>query len=360
MSATATRAEGRGESAFVGMPWEGVARVLERASGLDGLRSHRLHLLEAERLRELRRPIPDDLAVAEQSAVRGALLARALLSRVRDLCDGPIVVLKGPEVAAVYPSPWLRPYLDVDVLVPDVRDAERRLRGAGFEGVGAEMNWDALHHVQRLSAPGLLATIELHRRPKWLPGGQAPTIDELLADAAPSATGIDGLLAPSPAHHAVLLAAHAWAERPLGRLGDLVDVAAMRARDSRRADELARRHGIGRIWRATLGASDGLFAHDRRTWPMRTWARHLDRAGERTVVDAHLARLLEPFVSRAPLQVPAALARALAQTLLPHRGEGWPEKLDRTRKALRSAQAPVSDHLRSLEQAEDHTDGDGR
>jgi hypothetical protein len=134
----------------------------------------------------------------------------------------------------------------------------------------------------------------------------------------------------------------------------------MRGRDSRRADELARGHGIDRIWRATLGASDGLFGHDRRPWPMRTWARHLDRADERTVVDAHLARLLEPFVSRAPLQVPAALARALAQTLLPHRGEGWPEKLDRTRKALRSAQAPVSDHLRSLERGEDHTDGDGR
>ncbi len=209
MNATAMPMDERAASAFVGEPWEGVARVLERAPSLDGLRVHRLHLLEAQRLRELGRPVPVDLATAEQSAVRGALLARALLSRVRDLCDGPIVVFKGPEVAAVYPSPWLRPYLDVDVLVPDARGAERRLRSAGFEGVGAQMDWDALHHVQRLSAPGLLATVELHRRPKWLPGAEAPTIDDLLADAGPSATGIDGLLAPSPAYHAVLLAVHA-------------------------------------------------------------------------------------------------------------------------------------------------------
>jgi hypothetical protein len=356
MSATATRADGRAASAFVGMPWEGVARVLERASGLDGLRVHRLHLLEAERLRELGRPVPDDLAAAEQSAMRGALLARALLSRVRDLLEGPILVLKGPEVAAVYPSPWLRPYIDVDVLVPDVRDAECRLRESGFEGVGAEMDWETLHHVQRLSAPGLLATVEVHRRPKWLPGGAPPTLDELLADAVPSASGVTGLLAPSPAHHAVLLAAHAWSERPLGRLGDLVDVAAMRARDPQRADELARRHGLGRVWGATLCASDQLFGHGRRTWTTRAWARHLDCARERTVVEAHLVRLLEPFASRPPHQVPAELGRSLAQTLLPRRGERWPEKLDRTRKAFRAARAPVSDHLRSLE----HDEEDGR
>jgi Uncharacterised nucleotidyltransferase len=352
MSTTLSPTDEPTVSAFVGAPWEGVARVLERAADLGGLRLHRLHLLAVERLRELGRPIPEELAVAERSAVRGVLLARALLARVRDVCDGPIMVIKGPEVAAVYPSPWLRPYVDIDVLVPNARDAERRLRAAGFEGVGPEMDWDSLHHVQRLAAPGLLAVVEVHRRPKWLTERQAPTVDQLLAESVPSATGVDGLLAPSHAYHAVLLAAHAWAHCPLGCVGDLVDVAAMRGKAPERADELAHLHELDRVWRSTLGVIEALLVDDRCTWAMRTWARHLGRARDRTVAETHLARLLEPFASLPPRRVPGALAHALGQTLLPHRGEGWPEKLDRTRRALGSPRMPISHHLRSLEDEE--------
>ena len=56
-----------------------------------------------------------------------------------------------------------------------------------------------------------------------------------LSLAVPSATGINGLLAPSPAAHALLLAAHAWAHHPLGRIGDLIDVAAVLPADERPA-----------------------------------------------------------------------------------------------------------------------------
>ena len=42
-------------SAFASPPWDSVARLLPRASGIDQLRVHRVHLLEAQRLEELRR-----------------------------------------------------------------------------------------------------------------------------------------------------------------------------------------------------------------------------------------------------------------------------------------------------------------
>jgi hypothetical protein len=325
-----------------------VRRLLERAPGLEELRAHRLQLLEAQRRRELGVGLPEGLADEAASAVRATLLTRAFLTRVRDVCDGDVLVLKGPDVAATYPAPWLRPYIDVDILVRDVADVERRLLAVGFVGVGPPMD-DSLHHVQRLRAPDSAASVEVHRRPKWVGDTMGPTFDELLEDAIPSATGVDGLVAPSPRYHALLLAAHAWAERPLGRLGDLVDVAAMLEAGGSGADELADRHGIARVWQATSKAIDALLADEHPTWPTRTWARHLTGVRERTVLEVHLARALEPFTSLPPWRAPAGVARSLRPTVLPHEDEGWRKKLSRSRHALRSARVRASDYQDSHE-----------
>jgi hypothetical protein len=263
------------------------------------------------------------------------------------VCDGDVLVLKGPEVAAVYPAPWLRPYIDIDILVRDVRDAERRLLAAGFVGVGPEMD-DALHHVQRLRAPDVPASVEVHRRPKWIGGATGPSFEELLEDAVPSATGVDGVLAPSPHYHAVLLAAHAWAERPLGRIGDLVDVAAMLEAGASGAAEIAGRHGIGRVWHVTSRAIDALLVDEHQTWSTRTWARHLTGARERTVFETHLTRALEPIASLPPWRVPAGVVRSLRPTVLPHGNEGWRNKLSRSRQALRSARVRASVYRESI------------
>lgn len=321
---------------FMGRPWYGVRRLLERAPGLEEVRAHRLQLLEAHRRRELDLELPADLAEEAASAVRSTLLTRAVVTRVREACEGEVLVLKGPEVAAAYPAPWLRPYLDVDILVRDVRDVERRLRAAGFVGIGPEMDWDALHHVQRLAAPDSPASVEVHRRPKWLADGTPPTIDDLLVDAVPSRTGVDGVLAPAPSFHAVLLAGHAWAERPLGRLGDLVDVAAMLEAGADDAEGIAGRYGLRRVWQATLRAIDALLVGDRHDWATRTWARHLPHVRERTVFEMHLTRVLEPFASLPPWRAPAGVVRSLRRTVLPREDEGWGKKLARSGRAMRS------------------------
>ena len=103
-----------------------------------------------------------------------------------------------------------------------------------------------------------------------------------LSLAVPSATGIDGLLAPSPAAHALLLAAHAWAHHPLGRVGDLIDVAAILPRDERpRGLRRSRSDGAGSgcggprcrpLTRILGGAPEPL--------ALRTWARHLGTVSE--------------------------------------------------------------------------------
>lgn len=347
-----TSARAEETTMFDAHPWTGVRRLLERAPGLEELRAHRLQLLEAQRRRELDLEIPDELADEAASAVRAALLTRAFLTRIRDVCEGDVLVLKGPEVAAAYPAAWLRPYIDVDILVRDVRDVERHLLAAGFVGVGPEMD-ETLHHVQRLRAPDSPASVEVHRRPKWVGDATGPTFEELLEDAIPSATGVDGLVSPSPPFHTVLLAAHAWAERPLGRLGDLVDIAAMLEAGGSGADELAAHYGIGRVWQATSRAIDALFVEEHPTWPTRTWARHLTGVRERTVLEVHLARALEPFTSLPPWRAPAGVVRSLRPTVLPHQDEGWRRKLSRSRHALRSARVRASDYLESNEHADE-------
>ena len=94
---------------------------------------------------------------------------------------------------------------------------------------------------------------------------------------------------------------------------------------------------------------DALFVREGRTWATRTWARHLPDVRERTVAELHVARLLEPFASLPPREASVGFARGMRQTLLPHRGEPWRDKLVRSGRALRSARKPVSDHLEWLE-----------
>src|SRR5947208_1183874 len=71
--------------------------------------------------------------------------------------------------------------------------------------------------------------VELHKTVKSPTGLRPPSTQALFEAAVPAAVDVPGLLAPAPLHHAVLLAGHAWAERPLERLRDLIDVAAVAA-----------------------------------------------------------------------------------------------------------------------------------
>ena len=237
----------------------------------------RFHGLEQLAIRSRHRVVEDrqHAEAAERTAVATSLLAPLVLQRILAAVDEPIVLMKGPEVAQWWHDPLTRPYRDVDVLVEDSEATWHTLRAAGFQPTGDPALYLGIHHLRPLVWPGLPLVVEVHHEPKWIEGATPPTA-ELLRTAVPSATGIDGLLALEPARHAVALAVHAWAHVPLGRLGRLVDVAALsQGADRGELVRIARSWDVERLWHTTQATIDSLFGDRRRPLVGHLWARHL-------------------------------------------------------------------------------------
>ena len=175
-------------------------------------------------------------------------------------------------------------------------------------------------------------------------------MEELLAAAVPSATGVEGIQTLSPAHHALILAAHAWAHVPLRRLLDIVDVAAV----SQEVDEdelrtLARGWGLGRLWRTTDAAVQSLLYRGPMPVCTRTWARNLPLVRERSVLESHLERVFASFWALGVGGAIKQMAHALGQHFRPEPGESRRVKLGRTIRALRSPLSSVTAHDRAME-----------
>ena len=113
-------------------PWPAVDALIDRAPDLAALQAHRLHLLAAQRWRKQGKLVPPWLADAERGASVQIMLAALVLERVRSTYDGRIVLFKGYEVGQSYPSPSLRPFVDIDLLVDDAERAQAALLAAGF------------------------------------------------------------------------------------------------------------------------------------------------------------------------------------------------------------------------------------
>lgn len=319
--------------------WDSIDRLIDRADGrLAELREHRVHLLAARRWRATGRAIPPEIVEEERLAAMRSLAAPFILGRIRAACDGPIVVLKGPEVAALYPDPTLRPYKDLDLLVPEAAATQRALLAAGFEPVGNPNLYVDIHHERPLWLRGQPLLVEIHSLPKWPDRVAAPTPEELLALAVPSALGVDGVGALAPPYHALVLAAHAWAHEPLRRLLEIIDCTALSPDVDGDVRATAKRWGVHRIWETTVAAGDALLADPpRRTWPLRLWARNLDSVRDRTVLEAHLERWLAGFWALPPGPALASLRSTAARELRPATGESWGAKATRTRRAFGNA-----------------------
>jgi hypothetical protein len=328
-----------------GALWSAIDELAGRASDASDLRAHGLHLLAAARLREAGDPVPDELIVEERRAAVATLAAPALLQRARAAYGGSLMVVKGPEVALRYPDTVLRPFKDVDVLADDAEAAHHALLAAGFQTV--EPAEDGHHHLSPLGWPGLPIAIEVHRAPHWVEGLKPPPTAELFDAAEPCGLGIDGVLAPAPHHHALVLAVHAWAHEPLRRLIDLIDVAAMtRETDTGVVRALARRWRCERVWHSTELAVDALLYGTGHSLALRTWARHLDDARERTIWESRVQRLAGPAWGLSARRIPGAVLRACAGHFRRHDGEAWRAKIGRTSRMVRDADHPRSEHDR--------------
>ena len=242
--------------------WNGVDQLIDRAESLED--SHRTaSMLAARRWRDLGRDVPAPLQIEELAAMHKGLSVKPVMQRIRDAYDGELAVLKGPDVATLYPATGLRPSADLDVLAQDAERAQRACVAAGFEPVGFNDDeyFEGLHHLRPLRLPGHHdLVVEIHRRPNWVDWADPPTAGEILDSAVRSSIGIDGVLGVHPAHHAVLVAAHSWGERPLRRVSDLLDAALLAETSGRgNAEKVAARWNLDRLWRTTLQVADSLF-----------------------------------------------------------------------------------------------------
>lgn len=329
-----------------------IERLVDSAPSLDALRKHRLHLAAARLWQSQGRELAAELQSEARTAAVRVMLARFLLEKARSAYGGPLLLMKGPEVAAHYPVALDRPFRDLDLLVEDPEAAQRALVAAGFAELGDRAAYAGAQHLPPLMWPGAPLVIEVHRRPSqpfWL----APlSAESIFRTAVPSAVGVPGVLAPEPAVHAVLVVAHAWSHwgsGPLGSVGQLLDAAALLASaDRRRAGAFAQAWGWKGMWNTTLPVIDAVVGGRRPSLALRLWARHLLGVRERVVLENHICRLAAPVWGLPAGKVPRAIASTLRYTAAPAPDEDCMTQIRRSCLAIVHALRPTSDHERSL------------
>jgi putative nucleotidyltransferase-like protein len=296
--------------------WPVVDRLLARLDA-DGLRAHGLVPLAAERIRSRGEDVPQEFLQEERAAKMANLIAPSVLTRAREAYEGPMIVLKGPEVSALYPG-RARMLVDLDLLVADAPAAWKSLLAVGFESADRlERVLPSFYHLNPIELPGFPLPIELHKSAKWPPGLHPPPNEVLFEAAVPASVEVQGLLAPAPAHHTLLLAGHAWAERPLGRFRDLIDVALMAdGIDSRELEQTASQWGWGRVWHTTSAAIEWLIEDAPCPAPLRLWARHLGDVREPTARELQLRRWLSPFWALPPASAVREIAYDVKRSLI--------------------------------------------
>jgi hypothetical protein len=314
---------------------------------VDGIRFNKLGPLAARIWREQGRAVPAPLAGDARLATAAWMSSLPLLRRIREVTEGPLLLIKGPEVAALYPG-RARRFMDLDLISPQADAVHAALRADGFVEVEDPELFVNHHHLRPLQLPEHWIRVEIHQRPGWPPELPPPPVQDIIAAAVPSLTGVPGISAPDPASHALILAGHAWVHDPLDTVRDLIDVAVVTERaDLARVNALARQWGIERIWRTTYGSADGLLRTGRRTQAVRVWGRHLPAIKERTVLGNHLQRWLNGFWGLPPRAISPWIRDVFRQELFPYADESWRDKLIRVRRAFTKPRSSMSVHTQA-------------
>ena len=177
--------------------WQAVDRLLAHAD-LTGVEAHGLGPLAAHRLRELGQPVPAALEQARALARMAMLTSIPLLRRIRDLVDGPLVLMKGAEVASLYPGARARSAMSIYSLSRAVV-LHAALRREGFVEVEYPgEDFSDYRHLPPLRVPNLWLRVEIHVRPIVPAGYRPPPLDDIVQASVPSALGIEGSIRPPP------------------------------------------------------------------------------------------------------------------------------------------------------------------
>ena len=312
---------------------------------------HALGPLAARRLRRAGEEIPEHLLREERAGRAAALVAPALLKRAREAYAGPLLVVKGPELTVRYPDDARR-FGDLDLVAGDAEEAQAALLAAGFRL--QERDWPPEgyddvrrphYHLQPLEWPGLGLRVEIHKHVKWPEGLRPPRNDELFEAAVPSVVGVEGLVAPHPDHHAIVLVSHAWGEIPMRTLRQLVDVLAF-VDDAERAElrRLASRWGIERGWSSTLAVGDWLLFGEPEPRFVPIWAPYLRDLREPNVLEMHVQEWLSPFWLTAPHAAVRRSFRAVLRDLRPKPDQSWRSKVRQTFRAIAHPRRTRTEH----------------
>jgi hypothetical protein len=295
----------------------------------------------ARALRKGGKPVPATIAQEADLAALMHVTVPVALERVVEATGGPVLLMKGPELARRYPEPALRSYSDLDLVALDAGAARDALIAAGARI--ADDRPSSEHHDRPLLFEDLPVPVEIHHRPKWPAWGRPPSASELFSLAAPGGWDDDRIVTLPPAHHAVLVAAHAWAERPLRRLRDLIDLAILvEGVDEAEPRRVAAGWGVARMWDTTWAAVEAMLGNGRPGWSLRVWARHLVEVRERTVLEYHLQRWLPPFAALDARRAVRVMAASVADDLRRQSDLSRRERLALIGWTLRNASRPRS------------------
>ena len=133
---------------------------------------------------------------------------REMLRSVRQSMTGPMVVVGGIEIAQLYDEPWRRGFGTVDLIVTNLDSAINELANVGYEvGLCAPSDSHDLRAAVCERADTDLAMVLCEAAPgaRW----RNCSIDEVVGQARPSRTALDGVMRPRDDHHLDLLAARA-------------------------------------------------------------------------------------------------------------------------------------------------------
>ncbi len=270
----------------------------------------------------------------------GSVSVRPLLERIRAATGQPMLLLKGPETAAVYPVSGVRPYGDLDLLMPDTVQAEADLLAVGFRQWASPLSgpvpWH--HHRIPLHFGTTPLSIELHRDPGWLTWMTPPSNAELFARSVPSVTRVDGVVALPSTEATLFLAMHSWRHGPYHSLLHMIDIELMRQRaDPAALDVLARRWGIGRVWQHTTRLLDWCF-HDP-SLPLspleRMWSAHIRSGRARSRRAAGIAIRTKSLAAPSPRIAIRSIGTDVERTFTPLEEESFSTVVSRRIRNLR-------------------------
>ena len=164
----------------------------------------------------------DDPAVLQPDTpeARAAYALRDhVISRIGDALDdvaAPVLLVKGASLACRYPSPWLRPMHDIDLLVqlgdrPGVTDA---LLAAGFILREQDRNRDSsrtmiCEHVVEWHGGNAMVEVDIHHHLDKI--ALRPVDHQGIVSRAEPHGDYPSLLVPCPADHLLLVVQHAAA-----------------------------------------------------------------------------------------------------------------------------------------------------